>query len=181
MENKYIVLIVGESGSGKSTICNELTKRYDLKQVESYTTRPRRNNEERGHTFVTEEEFNKLQNICAYTLFDSHKYCATKEQIDSADLYIIDPHGIDYFMRKYNGQKIPMVVYIHASQSERKKRMRYRGDTEYQINRRIRLDVNAFYKAQEYAIQTYRNEKQSDIDNIVTDIYQKFFDDDAKE
>ena len=63
MKDKYIVLIVGESGSGKSTICDELTKRYGLKQVESYTTRPRRSEDEDGHTFVSDEEFDKLEDI----------------------------------------------------------------------------------------------------------------------
>ena len=64
MKDKYIVLIVGESGSGKSTICDELTKRYGLKQVKSYTTRPRRSEDEDGHTFISDEEFKELEGIC---------------------------------------------------------------------------------------------------------------------
>ena len=33
-----------------------------------------------------------------YTYFDNHHYCATKEQVDNSDLYIIDPYGIGYFL-----------------------------------------------------------------------------------
>ena len=175
MKDKYIVLIVGESGSGKSTICDELTKRYDLKQVKSYTTRPRRSEDEDGHTFISEEEFNKLENICAYTYFDNHHYCATKEQVDNADLYIIDPYGIGYFMEKYNGRKIPMVVYIHADKRIRRKRMKKRGDTTHKIRQRIANDELSFVNVDEYAMYQYNNIGEGDVEKIATDIYRKFF------
>ena len=152
MKDKYIVLIVGESGSGKSTICDELTKRYGLKQVESYTTRPRRSEDEDGHTFISDEEFKELEGICAYTYFDNHHYCATREQIDNSDLYIIDPHGIEYFIKKYNGRKIPMVVYIYADKRTRRKRMANRGDKEHKIRQRIAHDESAFANVDEYTM-----------------------------
>ena len=175
MKDKYIVLIVGESGSGKSTICDELTKRYGLKQVESYTTRPRRSEDEDGHTFISDEEFNKLENICAYTYFDNHHYCATREQIDNSDLYIIDPYGIEYFIKKYNGRKIPMVVYVHADKRIRRKRMANRGDKEHKIRQRIAHDESAFANVDEYAMHQYNNIEEGDVEKIATDIYRKFF------
>ena len=175
MKDKYIVLIVGESGSGKSTICDELTKRYDLKQVKSYTTRPRRSEDEDGHTFISDEEFNKLENICAYTYFDNHHYCATREQVDNADLYIIDPYGIGYFMSKYDGRKIPMVVYIHTDKRIRRKRMEQRGDTTYKIRQRMANDESSFVNVDEYAMYQYDNIKEGDVEKIATDIYRKFF------
>ena len=175
MKDKYIVLIVGESGSGKSTICDELTKRYGLKQVKSYTTRPRRSEDEDGHTFISDEEFDKLEDICAYTYFDDHRYCATKEQIDNSDLYIIDPYGIDYFIKEYNGRKIPMVVYIYADKRTRRKRMRKRGDKEYKIRQRIAHDESAFANVDEYAMHRYSNVEEGGVGKIATDIYRKFF------
>ena len=175
MKDKYIVLIVGESGSGKSTICDELTKRYGLKQVESYTTRPRRSEDEDGHTFISDEEFKELENICAYTYFDRHHYCATKEQIDDSDLYIIDPYGVRYFMEKYNGRKIPVVVYIHADKRIRRKRMAKRGDKEHKIRQRIINDESAFANVDEYTMYRYSNVEEGDVEKIATDIYRKFF------
>ena len=175
MKDKYIVLIVGESGSGKSTICDELTKRYGLKQVESYTTRPRRSEDEDGHTFISDEEFKELENICAYTYFDNHSYCATREQIDNSDLYIIDPYGIEYFIKEYNGRKIPMVVYIYADKRTRRKRMAKRGDKEYKIRQRIAHDESAFANVDEYAMYRYSNVEEGDVEKIATDIYRKFF------
>ena len=147
MKDKYIVLIVGESGSGKSTICDELTKRYGLKQVKSYTTRPRRSEDEDGHTFISDEEFKELENICAYR----------------------------YFMEKYNGRKIPMVVYVHADKRTRRKRMAKRGDKEYKIRQRLENDESAFANVDEYAMYRYSNVEEGDVEKIATDIYRKFF------
>ena len=175
MKDKYIVLIVGESGSGKSTICDELTKRYGLKQVESYTTRPRRSENEGGRTFISDEEFDKLEDICAYTYFDGYRYCATREQIDNSDLYIIDPRGIEYFIKEYNGRKIPMVVYIYADKRTRRKRMANRGDKEHKIRQRIAHDESAFANVDEYTMYRYSNVEEGGVGKIATDIYRKFF------
>ena len=175
MKDKYIVLIVGESGSGKATICDELTKRYGLKQVKSYTTRPRRSENEGGRTFISDEEFDKLEDICAYTYFDGYRYCATREQIDNSDLYIIDPHGIEYFIKEYNGRKIPMVVYIYADKRTRRKRMEKRGDKEYKIRQRIINDESAFANVDEYTMYRYSNVEEGGVGKIATDIYRKFF------
>ena len=57
-KTKGIYLIVGKSGSGKTTLVNELRK-YGYTSVESYTTRPKRFKNETGHTFITEEEFDR--------------------------------------------------------------------------------------------------------------------------
>ena len=70
--NRYVLLIVGKSGSGKSALCNYMEKTYGLKQVKSYTTRLCRGLEDNTHTFVTDEEFDKLTDMCAYTVFDGN-------------------------------------------------------------------------------------------------------------
>lgn len=176
MKDKYIVLVVGESGSGKSTICNLLTTRYGLKQVESYTTRPMRYDGEGGHIFVDDAEFDALDNVCAFTMFDGYKYGATQEQVDNADLYVVDLYGIDYFMTHYKGRKIPMVVYIKTPIYTRVKRMLERGDTESKIIERLSYDYVHFTEAVDYATYTYDND--DDINNISAisyDIFDKFF------
>lgn len=67
MSLKNIYLIVGPSGSGKTTIANELKATYGYKAVESYTTRPPRYEGERGHIFVSDEEFDALGPIIERT------------------------------------------------------------------------------------------------------------------
>ena len=46
-----LYLLVGPSGSGKTTVANWLEKEYNLRQVNSYTTRPPRFSNEPGHIF----------------------------------------------------------------------------------------------------------------------------------
>ena len=98
---KNIYLIVGCSGSGKTTITEQLEQKYGLKSIQSYTTRKPRYDGESGHTFVSDEEFDKLTDMVAYTEFAGNRYCAIAEQVENNDLYIIDPKGVDFFMKSY--------------------------------------------------------------------------------
>jgi guanylate kinase len=131
---------VGASGSGKTTITNALVREYALTVVSSYTTRPPRYEGEEGHIFVTDEDFDSLKDICAQTLYDGYRYCATKQQIDNSDLYVIDPAGVQYFLQTYTGEKKPVVLHIVSDESERITRMKARGDTDEQIERRLSQD-----------------------------------------
>lgn len=91
----------------------------DKKILQSYTTRPKRTPNETGHTFVSDDEFNNLENICAYGEFGGYKYCATKEQVDNSDIYVIDAQGVEYFKKYYRGKRNPIVVYISISPIKR--------------------------------------------------------------
>ena len=143
--NNYIILIVGASGTGKTTIAKELEHMYHLKSVHSYTTRPKRYESETGHIFVTDEEFNKLQNdMCAYTLFDGYRYCATNRQIEESDVYIIDPKGVESLKKYYTGLKKLITVELVASKKIRKQRMLKRGDDKTQVKNRLKHDKAQF-------------------------------------
>ena len=141
--SKNIVLLVGASGSGKSTIASELTNRYGLKQVKSYTTRAPRD-ESDYHIFVTEEEFAKLKNIVAYTHYAGNEYCATADQIDENDVYIIDPKGVSEFRKLYKGNKNIVVVGIEVDDDELKRRLKQRGESDSGIRLRRFFDLLAF-------------------------------------
>ena len=175
--NRYVLLIVGKSGSGKSALCNYMEKTYGLKQVKSYTTRLCRGLEDNTHTFVTDEEFDKLTDMCAYTVFDGNRYCATSKQVDECDLYVIDPTGIDYFLREYRGIKIPIVIHIDASESICTLRMYERGDDPNDISRRIKHDRKAFKNVREYATETYNNtyNDEANLRMIGDLLYEKYF------
>lgn len=177
MKKDYIVLIVGESGSGKSEICGYLENNYRLKEVKSYTTRPKRNGNDNSHIFVTNEEFDNLNDVIAYTEYNGYKYCATEQQIEECDTYIIDPDGIDYFLEEYNGSKIPMVVHIYAPTELRRKRMLHRGHNMGAIETRLEIDAEKFANVRSYAIFTYVNadDALNDVIEIGEDIYDTFF------
>lgn len=169
-----IYLVVGCSGVGKTTIVNQLCSKYNLKSVESYTTREPRFDREQGHTFISENEFDNLENIIAYTKFNGFRYCATAEQIDNADFYVVDLSGVETFKNLYKGEKRPSVIYLAVDENIRKQRMIERGDTSKKAEERIRHDKKAFanYKDVFGGIEFYEIDCSGDIEGIVKNIYE---------
>ena len=150
---KNIYLIVGCSGSGKTTITEQLEMKYGLKSIQSYTTRPPRYDGETGHTFISNQEFDELTDMVAYTEFAGNRYCATAEQVENNDLYVIDPNGVDYFIKSYKGKKTPKIIFIDSDLTTRYDRMVKRAEdkgdafltaVDKALNR-IKNDVVEFY------------------------------------
>ena len=143
MDN-YIWLLIGHSGTGKSAVADYMAKHHGLTVLQSYTTRPKRFDEERGHIFITEEEFAKLKDIVAYTVFNNYKYGATAEQVENSDIYIIDVKGVEEFKNLYKGEKTPIFIYLTATVDNCIKRMRARGDSVEKVMERVNHDKEAF-------------------------------------
>ncbi|MBQ0089751.1 MAG: AAA family ATPase [Prevotellaceae bacterium] len=149
MANNFI-LLMGKSGSGKTTIANELYNRYGLSSIESYTTRPPRYKGESGHTFISDEEFDELEDMVAYTDFNGYRYCATSEQVEDNHIYIIDPAGVEYFDEHYVGNKRVIVIYLDVDDQTCFERMiQDRGMGE--ASERIIHDAKAFKDADKIA------------------------------
>ncbi len=143
-EKKPLFLIVGKSGSGKSTVVNAFCERYGYTSVESYTDRPKRSEDERGHIFLTPEEFDELEGFLAYTEFDGHRYGTTKDQVDNADFYIIDPAGVRFMREHYDEDRKLVEVLIDVDEPTLRNRMLARGDLIEKVNSRIEHDEIAF-------------------------------------
>ena len=181
--SKYIFLIVGCSGSGKTTITEQLEQKYGLKSIQSYTTRPKRSENEAGHIFVTDAEFDKLTDMVAYTKFDNNQYCAITEQVENNDLYVIDPKGIEYFREHYHGNKGIKIIYIDSSLSTRYERMKKRAEengnsyTE-SVNTslgRVNNDINEFYDyfhGNAPVDFTVTNNDDDKLEDVVDKVYQ---------
>lgn len=144
MSLKNIYLIVGPSGSGKTSIANELQTTYGYKAVESYTTRPPRYDGERGHIFVSDEEFDALGPMCAYTEYNGYRYGVTDDVIDSHDIYVIDPYGVHYLQKHYRGEKEILAIRLMVDEKERFLRMMARGDDDKSIGDRMLNDAREF-------------------------------------
>ena len=163
---KIIALVVGESGTGKTIVCEKLGEKYGLRQVHSYTTRPRRPGETAGHIFIDESEMPDKAEMCAYTYYNGYHYFATSKQVDEADLYVIDPDGIDYFLKHYTGSRIPKVVRLTVPALTHMFRMIRRGDTDAQIMERVRLDTTAFANIKGDVVI-----ENTDLDTCVDEVY----------
>ena len=144
--NNTILLIVGASGTGKTTVANTLSKMFGMRQIQSYTTRPPRYEGEKGHIFVTDEEFNRLEKLVAYTEYGDYRYCATTEQVEENDIYVIDPDGVEYFKNVYPGNKTIKLVYLFNTRSVRFNRMLDRGDKFADVVKRLEQDDEIFSK-----------------------------------
>ena len=177
-----IFLIVGCSGSGKTTITEQLEQKYGLKSIQSYTTRPKRYEDESGHAFVSDEEFDKLTDMVAYTEFAGSRYCATAEQVENNDLYIIDPKGVDFFMKAYKGSKTPKIIFISSNLTTRYERMVERAETKGKTHQeaiessltRIVNDAGEFYdyiQGQAWIDYVCKNNSNDKLEDVVDKIF----------
>lgn len=145
MKMNNVVLLVGPSGTGKTTIAQIAEEKFGKRQVVSHTTRPKRLPEEQGHYFVSQEEFDRLRDeLVAYTKFCGYEYGASQKVVDESDLYVIDPEGVRYFLSSYTGEKTPVVVLLSADEKTCAERMLGRGDSQQDVDSRLRHDRGAF-------------------------------------
>ena len=129
------VLIVGRTGSGKDYLANKLCETYDLKILKSYTTRPKRTENEDTHIFI-----NILDSIMyerdkvAKTIINGYEYFATKQQVEECDVYLIDPNGIDVLLENMSDSEF-VIIYASALDSMRldKAVSRISTDNVYEI------------------------------------------------
>ena len=176
MLNDYIFCLIGKSGSGKTTIANKLFDKYGYTQIASYTTRPPRTEHDTDHTYISSDEFDRLIDMVAFTTFNGHRYCATREQVDNANLYVIDPFGLEQLKKLYKGDKQIVSIYIHVPIEVCLDRMRRRGDDEDKVWDRLRHDDEAFKGIMgkcDYAINGIPEfawfEVAAIIDNVIND------------
>lgn len=144
MKKEIIFLVVGRSGTGKSTLVDMYCKEHGTTVIQSYTTRPKRYEGETGHIFVDKNSFPCAEDWVAYTMFDGYKYCATQQQIENNDFYIIDQSGIFWLLNKYKGNKKIIIIYLRCSDEEIINRMTKRGDTKENIMKRLEHDKDKF-------------------------------------
>ena len=171
MKNNNIVLLVGESGSGKTTIAEALYHKYGLEQIRSYTTREKRSHNEDCHVFITDGEFDELEDIVAYTEYNGHRYCATAQQVDENEIYVIDPAGVDFFFENYYGHKTPIVVYIKTPEYDRFQRL-VESRSYDEATERIAVDSIEFKEAEHMADFVVSNNNDDNLDDVVDEIYQ---------
>lgn len=135
--------IIGPSGVGKTTLADNLAER-GLKNVQSYTTRKPRYPEERGHIFISANEFeeiNKQKGMVSLTYFDNNYYGVTKDMLLESDIFVVDLQGI----RKLKENNIPIfTIGLFTDKAVLTERMADRGDAAEEINSRIENDKNAF-------------------------------------
>ena len=165
-----LYLFVGKSASGKTTVADLLEFKYGLRQVRSYTTRQPRYEGEQGHIFVSEEEFNNLGELAAYTFYNGNHYGTTFDQLNECSVYVIDPQGVETLLSKHLGRPI-VILYFNTSAYTRINRMLNRGDSDTQIVGRLLQDEKDDWEAWLVNSMLYLNNEDVVIHNINADAH----------
>ena len=147
-EEHVLLCVMGRSASGKDTLVQKLCERTGLKQIISYTTRERRNNEGETHIFISDEEYQELEvsgQIAAFTQIGQHKYCCTINQLYDNDIYVIDPVGVQH-LRELNLPNLRLVtVFVNVPDDVREERaLNKRGDDKIKWRIRNRNEAEQF-------------------------------------
>lgn len=147
--NEHTLLcILGRTASGKDSLVNKFCERTGLRQVISYTTRPRRENEGDTHIFVDEADFEQMNQanvIAAFTQIGEYKYWTTIDQLKDADVYIIDYLGLKT-LRELNLPNIRLIsIYINVPDDVREYRaLKKRKDDRSKFRARDFAERNQF-------------------------------------
>lgn len=147
--NKLICL-VGETARGKDTAARYLQEIHQLKPVISYTTRPKREKEINGreHYFISEAKAKEILDageVCAYTKIGDYQYFATKDELNNADFYIIDPNGIEYLKQVYDDKDL-FIIYITCDKTVAEARYISRGGSHSEYVNRASAEEQQFYR-----------------------------------
>ena len=138
--SRPLMLFVGPSGSGKSTVANLVESKCGYRQVWSYTTRPKRYEDEEYHIFISDKEFDNLGELVAYTEYNGYRYGTTFTQLEECDTYVIDVQGIETLLQKQNFTSPIRIIYFDTTVYTRINRMIDRGDHDNAIVARLLQD-----------------------------------------
>ena len=114
--------------------------------------------------------------------FDNYDISITAEQVENNDLYVIDPNGVDYFIKSYKGKKTPKIIFIDSDLTTRYDRMVKRAEDKGDVFltavdkalNRIKNDVVEFYDyTHNNAHVDFRvnNNKNDNLNQVVDKIY----------
>lgn len=174
--NRPLICILGRSGSGKNYIANKL-ERKGFTSVKSYTTRPMRHNDTNdinAHTFISPDRVSEYKDdIVADTYFNGAYYFATRQQLNEADIYILDKAGLIQLYHNYHDRDI-LAFYVDCDSSICAERMSKRGDSDEAIMSRLQYDAEAFKGVEELCDFVVNNESQEQANRIVDYIENTF-------
>lgn len=149
MDKEHVLIcLMGRTASGKDTLANKLCERTGLRQIISYTTRERRVNEGDTHIFISDEEYQSLEDsgqIAAFTQIGPYKYCCTINQLYENDVYVIDPLGVQH-LRDLDLPNLRLVtIYVNTPDDIRKERaLSKRGDDRLTFIKRDHAEREQF-------------------------------------
>ncbi len=143
-----MILILGRSGSGKDTVAKFIEKHYRKRVLKSYTNRPKRHPSENTHVFLDKEELDQIHGRVCQTEINGYLYFATKIQMLTNDVYVIDPNGMRELLSNMPDMRFN-VIYVKADNETRKERILKRLNNEEIYQAREQSEAWQFTKFEE--------------------------------
>ena len=148
-ENRFILLVSGTGGVGKNTLMNGLLGRNDAKFISSYTTRQRRDTDNKDqYQYITKQEFEskiKSGEIFEYDMFNSEYYGTAKALFSNAlkekpvvikDISIL---GVTNCKEAMQEEHSIISVFLTEDKKVIKQRLIDRGEKKERIKNRLAL------------------------------------------
>lgn len=148
-ENRFILLVSGTGGVGKNTLINGLLGRNDAKFISSYTTRQRRDTDNKDqYQYITKQEFEskiKSGEIFEYDMFNSEYYGTAKALFSNAlkekpvvikDISIL---GVTNCKEAMQEEHSIISVFLTEDKKVIKQRLIDRGEKKERIKNRLAL------------------------------------------
>lgn len=174
-----LLLIIGRTASGKDSLVNKLCERTGLKQLISYSTRPRRENEGNTHIFVSEKEYQKMLTdgkVAVDTNIAGNYYWSTIEQLYETDIYIIDYIGYKK-LKELNLPNLRLVsVFVNTPDEVREERALKKRKDDKLVFRKRSLDEAAQFREMlknadfDYSISNIELPKAYAVLRLISDI-----------
>ena len=176
-----LFIISAPSGCGKGTLIAELNKRFDVYNSVSCTTRPPREGDKDGvqYFFVTSERFDELvseDGFLEHAEFGDNKYGTPKKPVEEnlaagRDVLLeIEPQGA--FQVKAKRPDAVSLFILPPSVASIERRLRRRavdsGETEAQIQRRLKTVVPDIKRAYEYDYVMVNDDLDKAIGDLLT-------------
>lgn len=189
-----IVTISGASGVGKTTIGTSLLKRlFNARMIVSITTRDKRDSDNPGeYHYVSNWQFNLLDKFGAFLwTVDIHgnKYGTLKWSVKEAlkrydDIFVMllvpdrVKNLLEYARKRGSEEFVASFYILSPSPTVLKKRLQDRGDSEFEIAKRIKdcekWDTEAWKRDIPYIfIQNSSDDVEDAVDDIIFDINNK--------
>lgn len=184
MNNPLIIILTGKTASGKDTLMQKLLSKFpDFRKVVTTTSRPQRAGEVNGldYNFISKEDFRERierGDFIEYVEYGGNLYGTEKVKLisDVNLIWRIDPSRAGQIRDLIKNKKL-LVIYLTVEDSAVLKRLRERGLSQQEIERRMREDKNFWEKykdSYDFVVENVPGKIEETLDKIVQIISIKF-------
>ena len=173
-----MLALIGKSGSGKTTIEDTLIREHGFKRAISHTSREKRVNDVEGvnYYFVSKAEMERLWEtgeLVERVDYLDNIYGFVESECKPDRVVAVLPDGLKQLNRRKDLNIFS--VYLDVSYDVRKERMSGRGDSDENVEKRLRNDDEVFAGVESMVDLVINNDDKTieEIVNIILKEYNK--------